>query len=424
MFRKILSIGLAAVLVLGLLAAFGGAAQKSVSIAVVWSGAELEAFQKTVEKFEQKTGIKVNIESVGRDLPAVLVTRFQAGNPPDLAAMPNPGQMKEFALKGGLVPLENIVDLSTQPKAFVDLATVNGHVYGIFISADLKSLVWYNPKQFKEHGYTIPTTWDELIALSDQIVKDGGTPWCIGLESGAASGWPGTDWIEDLMLRIAGPQVYDLWVEHKIKWTNPAVKAAWEAFGEIALNPKYVYGGTTGELTTNFGDAPNPMFTDPPGCYMHRQATFIQSFIKKANPNLVAGQDYDIFLFPPIGPGLPTPMEGAGDLISVFNDTPEAEALVKYLSSAEAQEIWCGTLGKLAINKNVNPDIYPDPITRKAAQLLSTAEIFRFDGSDLMPAAVGSGTFWKGVMDYVSGTDLDTVLQEIEKSAEQAYGSE
>lgn len=423
MFRKFLTVSLVALLAVGMLAAFSGAQQqKSVSIAVVWSGNELAAFQKTIAQFEkQNPGIKVNIESVGRNLPAVLVSRFEAGNPPDLAAMPNPGQMKEFVLKGGLVPLDNIIDKTAQPQAFLDLATVNGKLYGIFISADLKSLVWYDPKAFTAKGYQVPTTWDELIALSDQIVKDGGTPWCIGLESGAASGWPGTDWIEDLMLRISGPQIYDLWVDHQISWTNPAVKAAWEGFGQIARNPKYVYGGMVGELTTNFGDAPNPLFTDPPGCYMHRQATFIESFIKKANPGLVAGKDFDVFLLPPIGPGLPTPMEGAGDLISVFNDTPESEALVKYLSSAEAQEIWAGTLGKIAINKNVNPGIYKDPITKKAAQFLSSAQIFRFDGSDLMPAAVGSGTFWKGIMDYVSGTDLDTVLQDIEKSAEQAY---
>lgn len=421
MFRKFLTVSLVALLAVGMLAAFGGAAQKSVSIAVVWSGNELAAFQQTVAPFEQQTGIKVNIESVGRDLPAVLVTRFQAGNPPDVAAMPNPGQMKEFAEKGGLVALENIVNLSDHPKAFVDLATVSGHVYGIFISADLKSLVWYNPKAFAAKGYNIPTTWGEMTALSDKIVADGGTPWCIGLESGAASGWPGTDWIEDIMLRLNGPDIYDKWVAHEIPWTSPAVYGAFSLFGAIARSGDYVYGGRIGALTINFGDSPNGLFTDPVGCYMHRQATFIQSFIKNANPGLVAGEDYDIFVLPPICEEGCNPLLGAGDLISAFNNTPEAQALVKYLASAEAQTIWVGALGKLAINTKVDPSVYPDPITAKAAEILGKACAFRFDGSDLMPAAVGSGTFWTGIMDYVGGTPLEAVLQDIEASAVAAY---
>jgi len=405
----------------GTIAVFGFAAKK-VTIAVIWSGKELDAFESALVPFENQTGIDVVVESVGRDLPTVLATRIAAGNPPDMAAMPNPGQMKEFAEKGVLVPLDDLSNLADSAKAFVDLATVNDHVYGVFISADLKSLVWYDPKVFKARGYTIPKSWPELIELCNKIVADGGTPWSIGLESGAASGWPGTDWIEDIMLRTAGPELYDKWVNHEIPWTHPAVKKAFQYFGQIALNDKYVYGGTTGELLTNFGDAGNPLFTNPPGAYMMKQATFIQSFIKKANPGLVAGEDYDVFVFPPISPVFGTPMLGAGDLISAFKDTPEVRALANYLASAQAQEIWCKALGKLAVNTKVDPSIYPDPVTAKAAQLLANASAFRFDGSDMMPAAVGAGTFWSGVLDYVSGIPLDTVLANIEASAKEAYG--
>jgi len=405
----------------GTIAVFGLAANK-VTIAVIWSGKELEAFESALVPFENQTGIDVVVESIGRDLPTVLATRVAAGNPPDMAAMPNPGQMKEFVAKGALVPLDDLSNLADSAKAFVDLATVNDHVYGVFISADLKSLVWYDPKVFKAHGYTVPKSWPELIELCNKIVADGGTPWSIGLESGAASGWPGTDWIEDIMLRTAGPDLYDKWVNHEIPWTHPAVKKAFQYFGQIALNDKYVYGGTTGELLTNFGDAGNPLFTNPPGAYMMKQATFIQSFIKKANPDLVAGEDYDVFVFPPISPVFGTPMLGAGDLISAFKDTPEVRALANYLASAQAQEIWCKALGKLAINTKVDPSIYPDPVTAKAAQLLANASAFRFDGSDMMPAAVGQGTFWSGVLDYVSGIPLDTVLANIEASAKEAYG--
>ncbi len=419
MLRKILAM----VLVLSLVGAVGilGFAQKQVVIAVVWSGAELEAFEETLIPFEQDTGIDVVIESVGRDLPAILVTRLAVGNPPDLAAMPNPGQMKEFANQGALVALDGIVDFSELSTAFIDLAKVDDRVYGLFISADLKSLVWYSPKAFAAKGYEVPTSWPAMIELCDKIVADGGTPWALGMESGAASGWVGTDWVEDIMLRTAGPDLYDKWVSHEISWTHPAVKKAWEYFGQIVQQPNYIYGGAPGALLIFFGDSPNALFTDPPAAYMHRQATFIQSFILTANPGLVAGEDYDVFPFPPISPIFGNPLLGAGDLISAFNDTAETRALLNYLASAEAQGIWCKALGKLAVNKTVDPSIYPDPITVKAAEMLANAEVFRFDGSDLMPAAVGAGTFWSGVLDFVSGIPLDTVLASIEASAIDAY---
>lgn len=410
-------------LVVSLISVIGllGVSQQKVTVAVVWSGAELEAFEKALVPFEQDTGIDVVVESVGRDLPAVLVTRLAAGNPPDMAGMPNPGQMKEFADQGALVALNGVVDLSESSKAFVDLASVGDQVYGLFISADLKSLVWYSPKAFAAKGYEVPTSWPALIDLCNKIVADGGTPWALGMESGAASGWVGTDWIEDIMLRTAGPDVYDKWVNHEISWTDPRVKKAFEYFGQIVNAPGYIYGGATGALTIFFGDSPNALFTNPPEAYMHRQATFIQSFIKNANPDLVAGEDYDVFPFPAISPVFGNPLLGAGDMISAFNDTPETRALLTYLASAKAQEIWCAALGKLAINTTVDPSIYPDPITAKAAGMLAEAETFRFDGSDLMPAAVGAGTFWTGVLDYVSGIPLETVLESIEASALDAY---
>ncbi len=420
MSKRIVTIWLVVIMVVGILASFCLAKQGEVNIAVIWGGDELDAFEATVARFERKTGIDVVVESVGRDLPTVLVTRFQAGNPPDLAAMPNPGQMKEFVAEHGLVALEKSI-VADHPQAFVDLGSVNNRLYGIFIAADLKSLVWYSPKRFKARGYTVPTTWEDLISLSDQIVADGSKPWCIGLESGAASGWPGTDWIEDIFLRTAGPEIYDRWVNHEIEWTAPVVHRAWEHFGKIVRNEDYLLGGTTGALTINFGDSPAAMFTEPPGGYLHRQATFIQSFIKKANPDLVPVKDYDIFVFPPIDLRHGNPLLGAGDLISAFRDTPETKQFMEYLASAEAQEIWVGKLGKLGVNAKVDPAVYPDPITAKAAEILSKAEAFRFDGSDLMPAAVGSGTFWTGVLDYVSGENLRKVLKRIEESAVEAY---
>lgn len=303
-------------------------------------------------------------------------------------------------------------------QAWIDLGSYEGHLYGIWFKGALKSLVWYNPKAFQEKGYQVPKTWDEMIALSDRIVADGGTPWCIGLESGAASGWPGTDWIEDIMLRTAGPEVYDKWVNHEIPWTDPAVKRAWELFGQIARNEKYVWGGTTGVLSTNFGDSPRPLFDTPPGCYMHRQASFITGFFPEG---VKAGEDYDVFAFPSIDPQWGVPALGAGDVVVMLNDTPEARAFIKYLASPTPHEIWAARGGFLSPHRGVNLNAYPDDLTRKQAQILASAEVFRFDGSDLMPAAVGAGSFWTGVMDYVGGKDLDAVLQAIEKSAQDAY---
>lgn len=393
----------------------------AVTVLGVWGGAEFEAFSKAVEPFTKETGIGMAFET-SREQATVLVTRVEAGNPPELAILPQPGLLVEFAKRGALVPIDTFIDMNQLKKdyaqSWIDLGSYQGKLYGLWFKGALKSLVWYNPKAFAAKGYQVPTTWDELIALSDQIVADGGTPWCIGLESGAASGWPGTDWIEDIMLRTAGPEVYDKWVNHEIPWTDPAVKTAWEYFGQIARNEKYVWGGTTGVLSTNFGDSPAPLFDDPPGCYMHRQASFITGFFPEG---VKAGEDYDVFPFPPIDPKWGTPALGAGDVVVMFRDTPQARALMQYLATPQPHEIWAGLGGFISPHRGVNLAVYPDDITRKQAEVLAGAEVFRFDGSDLMPAAVGAGTFWTGVMDYVGGADLDDVLQTIEASAVDAY---
>ncbi len=401
------------------------AEQKSVTVMGVWTGAEADAFNKMVAPFEEETGIKVEFTGT-RDLPAILTTRVEAGNPPDISVMPNPGQMIEFAKDGKLVPLATFMDreklLSDYSQAWLDLGSYDGKLYSIFISADLKSMVWYNPKAFAAAGYQVPSTWDELMELSDKMIADGNTPWCIGVESGAASGWPGTDWIEDILLRIAPPETYDAWVNHEIPWTDEKIVEAFEIFGQIVLNEEYVYGGPKAVLTINFADSPDALFTDPPNAYLHRQATFIKSFMLEHFPDLVPGEDFDFFPFPSIKEEFGTPALGAADMLAMFNDTPEARAFMEYIASAQAQEIWVGELGKLAPNQKVDPMVYPDDITRKAAKFLGEASVFRFDGSDLMPAAVGSGAFWTGILDYISGYPLPEVLAQIEAAAVDAYG--
>ena len=423
MLKKI-SFLLLALLLIGMFSVGAFAAANSVSILGTWSGKEAETFFKSVASFEAETGTKIEFTGT-RDLPAVLTTGVEAGNPPDIALLPNPGQMIEFAKAGKLIDISTFIDMdklkNDYAPAWIELGTYKDKLYGIFIAAALKSLVWYNPKEFAAAGYSIPATWDEMIALSDKMVADGKTPWAIGVESGAASGWVGTDWIEDIMLRTAEPEIYDLWVSHGISWLDEHVQKAFETFGQIVLNKEYVYGGTNAALTINFGNSPDALFTTPPNAYMHRQATFIKSFILDHFPDLVPGEDLDFFPFPPIDPQYGNPALGAASVFVMFNDTPEARAFMQFIYSKELQEIMASELGFLAVNKWVSPDSYPDDLTRKAAKILNDASTVRFDGSDLMPAAVGSGSFWTGILDYISGTSLKNVLMTLETSALDAY---
>jgi alpha-glucoside transport system substrate-binding protein len=391
-----------------------------------WPAQQGEAFEKIVNAFMVKhPDIEVIVEVIGRDRPAYLATRLAAGNPPDLTPHPWLGLQAEWAKTDQIVCLEGLMDPSALLDALKPLGYVNGKLFGLFVFPNIKSLVWYNKRQFVHNGYNPPKSWDEMLTLSDKIVADGGTPWAIGLESGAASGWPGTDWIEDIMLRSAGPQVYDRWVNHEISWTHPAVQRAFEYFGRIVLNPNYILGGPTGALTTNFGDSPSALFTKPPRAFMHRQATFIQGFIHRQNPGLVAGEDYDIFPFPPIDPSVAeqVPILVSGDVINCFTRRPEVIEFAKFLISREAQEIWVKESGELSSNKNTNPALFTNPITRKAWHILSHATISRYDASDMMPGAVGTGSFWWGVLDFVSGIPLKRVLETIEDSARDAYSS-
>ncbi|MBE3574898.1 MAG: carbohydrate ABC transporter substrate-binding protein [Firmicutes bacterium] len=402
------------------------APKETVTVLGVWGGQELQAFNKVLAAFEKKTGIHVEFTGT-RDTVAVLVTRLQAGNPPDIAALATPGLIWELASKGQLVDLGKVLNMSQMKKDYaqtwLDLGSYKGKLYAIFFSVDLKSLVWYSPKAFAAHGYKIPQTWNEMLALTKNMAASGVAPWSIGLESGAASGWPGTDWIEDIMLRTGGPEVYDKWVNHEISWTSEPVRRAFELFGEIARNAHYVYGGPTAELSINFGDAVKPVFADPPKAYMLKQATFIQSFIRQAYPNLQPVKDYSFFAFPAIDPKWGVPVEVAGDGFEMLRDTPAARKLMQFLASPEAQEIWVHELGKLSVNKRVPLSAYPDELSRKAAEIVLQAKVARFDASDLMPAALGSDAFWKGVLNYVSGQDLDSVLNNLEAVAKKAYGS-
>lgn len=396
-----------------------------VSVLATWGGSEQDSFMAMVKPFMDQTGVQVEYEGT-RDLNAVLTTRVQGGNPPDLAGLPGPGEMAQFARAGKLVDLGPVLDQNAMKQQYSDdwlkLGQVDAKQVGIFIKAALKWQIWYDPKTFSQvNGGVNPKTWDEMVALSNKIAGTGTTPWCIGLESGAASGWPGTDWLEDIVLRQSGPDVYDSWYQGKLKWTSPEIKKAWQTWAQIVGNEKLVYGGKQSMAASNFGDAGNPLFTTPPKCYMEHQASFITDFFTKANPALKPVTDFNFFPFPAIDPKYADSAEVAGDLFGMFKDTPQARALIKYLTTPEAQAIWVKRGGSISPNKLVTPDVYPDELSRGAAQTLTTAKIARFDASDLMPDAMQTA-FLQGILSFIQNpSGLDSILSNLDSVQQDAY---
>lgn len=388
----------------------------TVTVLGVITGEQQENLEKALAPFEQETGIDVLYE--GSDaFTTLLPIRVDSGDAPDVALFPQPGLMTEFIAAGQMVPITDFMERSdlaaAYPEDWLALATVNDKLYGVWLRAAVKSLVWYNPKRFAEQGYTVPKTWDEMLALSDRISAEGQIPWCVGIENGDATGWVATDWVEDIMLRTAGPKVYDQWVAHEIPFDAAPVRTAFETFGQIAANPKYVSGGGVASLSTPFGDAILGLFTEPPRCYLHRQANFIGGFVPEG-VNL--GEEVAVFPLPPINPEFGTPILVGGDLFGVFRATPEAKALIEYLTTSRPHQIWAGLGGFLTPHKQVPLSVYPDELTRQQAAILTNADVVRFDASDLMPASVGTGTFWSGAVSYVAGDDVGTVLSDIEAS--------
>ncbi|HEX2575676.1 MAG TPA: ABC transporter substrate-binding protein, partial [Aquihabitans sp.] len=338
----------------------------------------------------------------------------------DVAAVPQPGAIADLAEAGNIVALEDLgFDIEELNglfgEEFVALGEHEGKHYGLPTNINLKSMVWYPKDDFEEAGYEEPETWDDLIALSDQIVEDGGTPWCIGLQSEGSTGWPATDWMEDIVLRTAGPDVYDQWVDHEIPFNDPQIVTALETFGEVLKTEGYVLGGAESIDDLAFGDAPGPMFEDPPGCWLHRQASFINSFFPE---DAEAGTDYDWFTLPPID------QEGilyAGELTVVGSNRPEVK---EFLDAFISEEVQCEMGGvtassRISPNVNVGPDCYANEILSEASEVLTEAlekGTGRFDASDLMPTEVGSGSFWTAMIDYANGAEAEPVLDEVEAS--------
>jgi len=373
-------------------------------------------FNESMAAFEEATGITVNYIG-SKEFEGSIAIRVGAGDAPDIVDFPQPGLFASFVRSGDVVPVDFISDewLSQQYNpGWREFNTVDGVEAGVMHRYSGKSLVWYPKAAWDAAGYEIPETWDELVALTQTIADDGDTAWCIGIESGAATGWVATDWTEDMMLRTTSLENYDAWVAGKLPFDSPEVKNAIETWSEVWFNDAYVNGGRSSIVSTFFGDAPAGMFGDPPQCWLHRQANFITSFFPEGSEY---GVDYDFFYLPPVDEAYGRPFLVAGDLIAMFNDRPEVRALMEYFTTPQSVSGWLEGGGAIAAHQTATQDMYGSDLDYGVSQLVANATSFRFDGSDLMPGEVGAGSFWEQISSYVAGSiDLDTAVAEIDAS--------
>jgi len=353
------------------------------------------------------TGVEIKWEGTDQFETEINV-RLEGGNAPDVIDFPQPGLMAAVARKGFLkeFPADLADNVASDFLGGWDAyGTVDGKVYGIPGRSNIKSIVWYSPKAFEEKGYEIPTTLEDLKALSDEIVADGGTPWCIGAESGVATGWIITDWMEDVMLRVNGEEVYDQWVNHEIAFNDPKVAAVADEVASFVKNADYLGGEDMVKAiaTTKFQDGGLPILDGK--CYMHRQASFYAALWPEGT---TVGADGQInFFYLPSLAGTPKYMLGAGDVLGAGTDKPETYDVIRYSGSLDYQAAIVNSRKELVPHKDLDVATITDPLTKQLAELQLGAEVFRFDGSDMMPGAVGAGTFWTEVTKWIVG-DSDT----------------
>lgn len=410
-----------------LLAACGGESAPPTSIDVlnVWSGEELNSFKEVVAPFTKSTGIAINLEST-RNLTVALTIRLRGNDPPDLAVLPNPPQLRQMADQKQLIPLGTFLDMrkmhSDYSSDWLNFASYRGNLYALPYKAANKGTIWYNPKRFKAHGYQIPTTWDELLALSDRIARSGKYPWSLGASSsGGSSGWPVADWIAEIYLRQFGPELYDQWVNHQIPWTHSSIRQAFQMFGQIAGGKHYIKGAPHSILNTDYQAASYLPFQTPPQAYMDYLGDFAEGYITGQFPHAVPGVDFNFFPFPVLNPQYASAVTGGADLVVAMRDNDAVRQFIVYLSRADAQAIWVRRGGAISMNKEVNLEDYPNDVARASAHMLIDAKSFRFGADDLMPVTVEQA-FWQGVQSFVADqSQLDSILNKIELSAQQAY---
>lgn len=402
---------------------FGDLEGTSVSIYTSIVEPEQQTQVDSYKPFEECTGVTVEYEG-SREFEAQLLVRIQAGNAPDIAYLPQPGLLKTIVqdfpdqiVAAPEATSANVDEFFTE--SWKEYGSVDGTFYAAPLGANAKSFVWYSPSMFEDAGYEVPETWDDMVDLSQQIVDDGAMPWCAGVESGDATGWPGTDFIEDVVLRTAGPDVYDQWVSHEIPFNDPQINEAWDTAGEILKNDEFVnagLGGVDSIATTPWTDAGFPILDGT--CWMHRAANF---YATQWPEGTEVAEDGDVYAF-----YLPTnqtdmkPVLGGAEFVAAFDDRPEVQAFQTYLSSAD----WANAKAKVtpmggwvSANNGLDPENLATDFDKLSAEVLSNPDsVIRFDASDLMPAEVGTGTFWTGIVNWLTGSSTDEVTEQIEAS--------
>jgi alpha-glucoside transport system substrate-binding protein len=372
------------------------------------SDEEAGAQQDALNVFAEANGMTITFTGA-RDFSDQINAQAAGGNPPDIAVFPQPGKVIDFGTQGFILPIpQDLVDFSAAqwPAGTLETVEAGGQIWGLPNKTDLKSVVWYNTAIFEAGGYTVPTTLDELLALGTQMIADGVTPWCVGIESAGATGWTFTDWMEDLTLRLQGADFYDQWVSNEIPFDDERVQAIGQTILDIWNTPGNTFAAGGSIAATAFGDNGVPLAEGD--CAMHRQASFFAAFLPEGT-TVGPGQQIDVFYFPSADDT--TPVLTAGTYVSAFNDRPEVWAVMEYMTSAEystnrqaaqAARKGGGQSGYLSANLEQDLSVYND-LEKSFVEILQTADPARFDASDLMPAAVGAGTFWTEGTSAVNG---------------------
>jgi ABC-type glycerol-3-phosphate transport system substrate-binding protein len=393
----------------------------NVAITAVWSGDEQASFQAVLDDFETRhPNVNVRYTSGGDQLPTVLSTAVAGGNPPDLAVVAQPGLVRNFVTRKALKPIDFAKDAieANYSDDWLQQGTVDGKLYGLFFKGANKSTIWYRPQVLGDAGVEPPATYDELIEGAATIGQSGVPAWSIA----GADGWTLTDLFENIYLRTAGAEKYDQLSSHEIPWTDPSVTEALTQMKRITGDRQNIAGGVDGALQTDFPTSVTQVFREDPRAAMVIEGDFVPTALPQ-DSQLEAGTDYDVFDFPSVNGSEPAVM-GAGDQVVMFNDSPAARALVSYLATPEAAEVWAQRGGFSSPNREVSEDAYSDELTRTTATALANAETFRFDMSDLQPASFGATVgqgMWKIFQDFLRSGNVQQTAQRLETAAARAY---
>ena len=398
----------------------------SITVFSLWGGSEAEAFQKVLDQFTQDTGIETKYESA-RDFLPVIRTRLAAGNPPDVAIIPRPGVVAELARDDALISIE---DLGLDPEAinenysdtWTSLATVDDTLYGVVAKANSKSVIWYKPNSFQAEGFEIPTTWDQLLDITEQYDSKGKTPWAVGAQ-GRDNSWTLTDWFENIYARQAGNDSYTQLFNGELPFNDQTVKDALTEMVKI-VNDKYVAGGIDTALGISFVDGIGRVFSKNPVAEMYMEGGFVGGIaLGDVNPDLQPGTDIDFFPWPSISEEHGNPLVGGGDVASAFVNNEDNQKLIEYLATPEAGRIWVSTGAIASPNEGVAEDAYPNDLVAKEAEQLQTAESFLFDGSDLLPGTLGQdfGTLLQNIIKTPG--NMDSLLDDYQSEAENAFAA-